>query len=119
MRLNGHPSRPSAITCCRFSSLKTLLTSMENTSTAVNVLLQFRWPVFRRPSLAGFERPPRLDQQHTGRRPHHSFCFEPFFPDLNQRLPGADGLPRSQVETVLQVKVDLFPGGTCFSFGWL
>src|SRR5579862_8781534 len=60
MRLNGHPSRPSAITCCRFSSLKTLLTSMENTSTAVNVLLQFRWPVFRRPSLAGFERPPRL-----------------------------------------------------------
>lgn len=25
MRRNGHPSRPSAITCCRFSSLKTLL----------------------------------------------------------------------------------------------
>jgi hypothetical protein len=34
---------------------------MENTSTAVNAPLQLRWPVFSRPSLAGFERPPRLD----------------------------------------------------------
>ena len=59
MRLNGHPSRPSAITCCRFSSLKTLLTSMEGISIAVNVLLQLRWPVFSRPSLAGFDCPPR------------------------------------------------------------
>ena len=27
MRRNGHPSRPRAITCCRFASLKTLLIS--------------------------------------------------------------------------------------------
>src|SRR5205809_4348110 len=62
MRLNGHASRPSAITCCRFSSFKALLTSMENISTAVNVLLQLRWPVFRRPSLAGFDCPPKCPQ---------------------------------------------------------
>ena len=47
--------RPSAMTCCRFSSLKTLLTSTEGIPlVAVNVLTQLRWPVFRRPSLAGF-----------------------------------------------------------------
>ena len=52
---SGQPSRPSAMTCCRFSSLKTLLTSTEGIPpVAVNVLPQFRWPVFRRPSLAGF-----------------------------------------------------------------
>src|SRR5579863_8901956 len=39
MRLSGQPSRPSAMTCCRFSSLKTLLTSMEgNPSVVLNVL---------------------------------------------------------------------------------
>ncbi len=39
MRLSGQPSRPSAMTCCRFSSLKTLLTSMEGTpSIVLNVL---------------------------------------------------------------------------------
>src|SRR6185437_11820328 len=39
MRRSGQPSRPSAITCCRFSSLKTLLTSMEgNPSIVLNVL---------------------------------------------------------------------------------
>src|SRR4051794_40670423 len=39
MRLSGQPSRPSAMTCCRFSSLKTLLTSMEgNPSIVLNVL---------------------------------------------------------------------------------
>src|SRR5271157_893343 len=31
MRRSGQPSRPSAITCCRFSSLKTLLTMTEGT----------------------------------------------------------------------------------------
>ena len=39
MRRSGQPSRPSAMTCCRFSSLKTLLTSMEgNPSVVLNVL---------------------------------------------------------------------------------
>src|SRR4051794_18131100 len=39
MRRSGQPSRPSAMTCCRFSSLKTLLTSMEgNPSIVLNVL---------------------------------------------------------------------------------
>src|SRR3954463_6726584 len=39
MRRSGQPSRPSAMTCCRFSSLKTLLTSMEGTpSVVLNVL---------------------------------------------------------------------------------
>src|SRR5579863_227637 len=39
MRRCGQPSRPSAMTCCRFSSLKTLLTSMEaNPSIVLNVL---------------------------------------------------------------------------------
>src|SRR4029077_16340720 len=39
MRRSGQPSRPNAMTCCRFSSLKTLLTSMEgNPSIVLNVL---------------------------------------------------------------------------------
>src|SRR5262245_29188623 len=40
MRRNGHPSFPSAITCCFFSSLKTLLMPREPIKAllAVNVL---------------------------------------------------------------------------------
>jgi integrase len=40
MRRNGQPSRPSAMTCCRFSSLKTLLTLREgnNPPLEINVL---------------------------------------------------------------------------------
>src|SRR5678816_739958 len=61
MRRSGQPSRPSAMTCCRFSSLKTLLTSMEgNPSIVLNVLPDFYWPVFSCPSLAGFGCPPRI-----------------------------------------------------------
>jgi len=37
MRRNGQPSRPSAMTCCRFSSLKTLLTSMEGTPPSLSM----------------------------------------------------------------------------------
>ena len=39
MRRSDQPSRPSAMTCCFFSSLKTLLTSTEgNPSVGFNVL---------------------------------------------------------------------------------
>src|SRR3954452_6468727 len=64
MRRNGQPSRPNAITCCCFSSVKTLLTSSEGISlpSRFNVLPYFRWPVFRCPSLAGFGCPPRNSQ---------------------------------------------------------
>ena len=48
------------MTCCRFSSLKTLLTLMEgNPSIVLNVLPSPYWPVFSCPSLAGFGCPPR------------------------------------------------------------
>src|SRR6185369_12385518 len=47
MRRNGQPSRPSAMTCCRFSSLKTLLTSMEGTPHRFQCLVRFL--------LAGFQ----------------------------------------------------------------
>ena len=48
MRRKGQPNRPNAITCCRFSSLKTfpMPTKGTNSFAAVNV------PVFQ---LAGFE----------------------------------------------------------------
>jgi hypothetical protein len=39
MRRSDHPSRPSAMTCCFFSSLKTLLTLTEgNPHVMLNVL---------------------------------------------------------------------------------
>ena len=61
MRRSAHPSRPSAMTCCFFSSLKTLLISTEGKPpVVVNVLSQLRWPVLRCPSMAGFGCPPRL-----------------------------------------------------------
>ena len=48
MRRSDQPSRPSAMTCCFFSSFKTLLTSTEGIPPSdVNVLVAF--------SLAGFE----------------------------------------------------------------
>src|SRR5438105_1992984 len=41
MRRNDHPSRPSAMTCCFFPSLKTLLTLTDrNLSSSLNVLIQ-------------------------------------------------------------------------------
>lgn len=64
IRLSDQPSRPSASTCCFFSSLKTLLIpAMDHVPTAfVNVPVRYLWwPVFRCPSVAGFGRPPRLD----------------------------------------------------------
>src|SRR6516225_413197 len=62
MRRSDQPSRPNAMTCCRFSSLKTFTLTKGNPSATVNVLLQPHWPVFSRPSLAGFECPPRPPQ---------------------------------------------------------
>src|SRR5215831_360702 len=64
MRRSDHPSRPNAMTCCLFSSLKTLLTSSEGIALAleVNVLNEvivgrfsgdYVWPVlgdYRGPS---------------------------------------------------------------------
>src|SRR5216683_7800711 len=48
MRRSDHLSRPSAITCCFCSSLKTLLTMTEgNPHVTVNVVVQFlRWIAF-------------------------------------------------------------------------
>ena len=50
MRRSDHPSRPNAMTCCLFSSLKTLLTSSEGIALALesNVLNEGF-------SLAGFQ----------------------------------------------------------------
>ena len=50
MRRSDHPSRPNAMTFCLFSSLKTLLTSMEGIALALefNVLNEGL-------SLAGFQ----------------------------------------------------------------
>jgi hypothetical protein len=48
MRRSDHPNRPSAMTCCFFSSFKTLLTLTEgNPHVRINVL--------DRSSLAGFQ----------------------------------------------------------------
>jgi len=49
MRRRDHPSRPSAITCPRFSMLKTLATAASAEPTAaVNVPAPaIRWPVFQ------------------------------------------------------------------------
>src|SRR3954467_6806792 len=76
MRRNGQPSRPNAITCCCFSSVKTLLTSSEGISlpSRFNVLPYFRWPVFRCPSLAGFGCPPR--RGGGANRPHSQMPHE-------------------------------------------
>jgi hypothetical protein len=55
MRLNGHPSVPSVVTCCFFSSLKTSLIPKEPIRAPIGVNVPgYRWPVFRCPSLAGF-----------------------------------------------------------------
>ena len=48
MRRKGHPSFPSAMTCCSFSSLKTLLMQKE----PIRALFGVNVPGF---SLAGFE----------------------------------------------------------------
>ena len=50
MRRSGHPSRPRAITCCRFASLKTLLMPTEATTPPVGINVPdsySRWPVFQ------------------------------------------------------------------------
>src|SRR5262252_10920322 len=49
MRRSDHPSRPNAMTCCLFSSLKTLLTSSEG------IALAFESTSGMRLSLAGFQ----------------------------------------------------------------
>src|ERR1039457_5221009 len=49
MRREGHPSRPRAITCCRFSSLKTLLIPTKATALRRNQRPRASFP------LAGFE----------------------------------------------------------------
>jgi len=61
--LSDQPSRPSASTCCFFSSLKTLaIPARELAPIAfVNVPAPYiSWPVLRCPSLAGFGCPPRI-----------------------------------------------------------
>jgi len=50
MRRSDHPRRPKAITCCLFSSFKTLLTSTEGialASDSTSRVMAYRWPVFR------------------------------------------------------------------------
>jgi hypothetical protein len=50
MRRSDHPRRPKAITCCLFSSFKTLLTLTEGTALASNStsrVMAYRWPVFK------------------------------------------------------------------------
>jgi len=49
MRRNGHPSRPKAITCCFFASLKTLLISTKATALRRNQRPRASF------SLAGFQ----------------------------------------------------------------
>ena len=62
IRRSDQPRRPSARTCCRFSSAKTLLMPGRNSQfpTRVNVSGRYRkWPVFNCPLMAGFGCPPR------------------------------------------------------------
>ena len=56
MRRSDQPSRPSAMTCCFFSSLKTLLTLTEGNppSGSMSWISLSRWPVFRCPSYGRF-----------------------------------------------------------------
>ncbi len=63
MRLSGHSSRPSAITCCFFSSLKTFTSpggAQPQALVKETSRRRYDWPVFRCPSLAGFGCPPRM-----------------------------------------------------------
>src|SRR3970040_1408206 len=64
MLRNGQPSRPSAMTCCRLSSLKTLLTPMEGSppSHSMSCLVPIgrflavpHWPVFGVPRSPVFQ----------------------------------------------------------------
>src|SRR6059036_3879003 len=74
IRRSGQPSFPSAMTCCFFSSLKTLLMAARLSSpwlmSGASLLVGFQaaliWPVLRWPHMAGFGWPPRL------------FCIEVF-----------------------------------------
>src|SRR6267143_6536010 len=69
MRRSGHLSRPSASTCCLFSSLKTFAIPAgdHGPSASSNVSAPpHRWPVFTRPSLADFGCPPRVDRTPCG-----------------------------------------------------
>src|SRR5881409_3993444 len=67
IRRSGQPSFPSAMTCCFFSSLKTLLMAarlsspwlMSGASLLVGFQPAFIWPVLRWPHMAGFGWPPR------------------------------------------------------------
>ena len=50
IRRSDHPNRPKAMTCCFFSSFKTLLTSTEGivlSSESTSWMMVYRWPVFR------------------------------------------------------------------------
>jgi hypothetical protein len=62
IRRSDQPSRPSASTCCLFSSLKTLLIpAMDHVlHRLVNVSNAYPawWPVLSCPSVAGFGCPP-------------------------------------------------------------
>src|SRR6266700_4258011 len=72
--LSDQPSRPSASTCCFFSSLKTLaIPARELAPIAfVNVPAPYiSWPVLRCPSLAGFGCPPRRRESCAPRRGAH------------------------------------------------
>src|SRR4051812_10695314 len=69
--LSDQPSRPSASTCCFFSSLKTLaIPARELPPVAfVNVPAPYiSWPVLRCPSLAGFGCPPRRPRREFDSR---------------------------------------------------
>src|SRR5437660_4296500 len=80
IRRSDQPSRPSARTCCFLSSLKTLLIlAQEHGSRAfVNVAVRYLWwPVFRCPSVAGFDRPPRWRAEYGFGRAHPGADFDP------------------------------------------
>src|SRR5262252_5967113 len=69
IRRKDQPRRPKAITCCRFSSLKTLLMPAKGILPAPNQRpgINSRWPVLRWPSLAGFGWPLRAVSHHDVR----------------------------------------------------
>src|SRR3954466_3897216 len=80
MRRSGQPSRPSAMTCCRFSSLKTLLTSMEGNPSIVLNVLPFLLAGFQLSLIGRFWVSPEgtFVPQHEGKAvsvPHHRWLL--------------------------------------------
>src|ERR1700688_2172151 len=91
MRRSDHPSRPSAMTCCFFSSLKTLLTLTEgNPHAMLNVLgstplagfqvilIGRFWVIPEARAWSRVPRAPLRSWAYVGRRKRGGVVYDPF-----------------------------------------